>query len=232
MSQGKKYKKAAEMVDPNMLYDLDKAIELLKATSTTKFDSSCELHLKLGVDIKQAEQMVRSTVTLPNGTGKDVRVIAFVADDKVKDALAAGALKAGLDDLIEEITKGFLGFDVAVASPDVMKNLGKVAKILGTKGLMPNPKAGTVSPDIVGTIKDLKKGKVEFRTDKQAQIHNNFGKVSFDADKLKENLKTLVKAIVDVKPAGIKGTYIKGAAIATTMGPGIKLDTTKLLAEV
>jgi large subunit ribosomal protein L1 len=232
MSQGKKYKKAAEMVDPNMLYDLDKAIELLKATSTTKFDSSCELHLKLGVDVKQAEQMVRSTVTLPNGTGKDVRVIAFVADDKVKDALAAGAIKAGLDDLIEEITKGFLGFDVAVASPDVMKNLGKVAKILGTKGLMPNPKAGTVSPDIVGTIKDLKKGKVEFRTDKQAQIHNNFGKVSFDADKLKENLKALLKAIVDSKPAGVKGTYIKGAAIATTMGPGIKLDAAKLMTEL
>ncbi|MGL5831049.1 MAG: 50S ribosomal protein L1 [Candidatus Altimarinota bacterium] len=232
MSQGKKYKKAAEMVDPNMLYDLDKAIELLKATSTTKFDSSCEIHLKLGVDVKQAEQMVRSTVTLPNGTGKDVRVIAFVADEKVKDALAAGALKAGLDDLIEEITKGFLGFDVAVASPDVMKNLGKVAKILGTKGLMPNPKAGTVSPDIVGTIKDLKKGKVEFRADKQGQIHNIFGKASFDADKLKENLKTLVKAISDAKPATMKGTYIKGVAIATTMGPGIKLDTTKLMAEL
>jgi large subunit ribosomal protein L1 len=232
MSQGKKYKKAAEMVDPNTLYDLDKAIELLKATSTTKFDSSCEIHLKLGVDVKQAEQMVRSTVTLPNGTGKDVRVIAFVADDKVKDALAAGASKAGLDDLIEEITKGFLGFDVAVASPDVMKNLGKVAKILGTKGLMPNPKAGTVSPDIVGTIKDLKKGKVEFRADKQGQIHNIFGKVSFDADKLKENLKTLVKAISDAKPSTMKGTYIKTVAIATTMGPGIKLDTTKLMAEL
>jgi large subunit ribosomal protein L1 len=229
---GKNYKKAAEQVDSNKVYTLDEACELLKKTTTTKFDSSCELHIKLGVDVKQADQLVRATVALPHGTGKNVRVIAFVNENKVKEAMDAGAVKAGLDDLIEEITKGFLGFDVAVASPDVMKNLGKVAKTLGTKGLMPNPKAGTVTPDIGKTIAELKKGRVEFRTDKQGQIHNIFGKVSFSKENLKDNLKTLIKAIVDTKPAAAKGTYIQGLAVATTMGPGIKLDTASVMAEL
>lgn len=229
MKKGKKYVKAAGMVDVKKLYTVDEACELLKKTSTTKFDASCELHIKLGVDVKQADQLVRSTVPLPNGTGKEVRVIAFVSDNQVKEAKEAGAIKAGLDELIEDITKGWLDFDVAVASPDVMKNLGKVAKTLGTKGLMPNPKAGTVTPDISKTIAELKKGRVEFRTDKQGQMHNIFGKVSFTEAQLKENLKALLKAIVDTKPAGAKGTYIQSLSVATTMGPGVKLDLANAL---
>lgn len=221
---GKKLVKAMELVDNNKLYTLDEACELLKKTATTKFDSSCEIHLKLGVDTKQADQLVRSTVALPHGTGKEVRVIAFVNEDQVKEAKEAGAVKAGLEELIEEIIKGYMDFDVAVASPDVMKNLGKVAKILGTKGLMPNPKAGTVTPEIAKTIAELKKGRVEFRTDKQGQIHNVFGKVSFSAEDLKGNLKALLKAINDTKPSGVKGTYIQGLSLATTMGPGIKVS--------
>lgn len=229
MKKGKKYVKVAEMVDNSKLYTLDEACELLKKTSITKFVASCELHAKLGVDVKQADQLVRSTVALPNGTGKEVRVIAFVNDNQIKEAKEAGAIKAGLDELIEDITKGWMDFDVAVASPEVMKNLGKVAKTLGTKGLMPNPKAGTVSADIAKTIGELKKGRVEFRTDKQGQMHNMFGKVSFTEAQLKENLKALLKAIVDSKPAGAKGTYIMGLAVATTMGPGIKLDLANAL---
>ena len=227
---GKKYKKVLELVDRNKMYSLDEACELLKKTTTTKFDSSCELHIKLGVDTKQADQLVRSTVALPHGTGKEVRVIAFVNENQIKEAKEAGAIKAGLDDLIEEITKGYLDFDVAVASPEVMKNLGKVAKILGTKGLMPNPKAGTVTPEIGKTIAELKKGRVEFRTDKQGQIHNIFGKASFSTENLKANLKALVKAINDTKPATIKGTYIQGISLATTMGPGIKVDLASVMA--
>lgn len=230
--KGKNYKKAAELVDPNKVYTMDEACELLKKTSSTKFDASCELHVKLGVDVKQADQLSRSTVSLPHGTGKNVSVIAFVNENKVKEATEAGAIKAGLDELIEEISKGWLEFDVAVASPDVMKNLGKVAKTLGTKGLMPNPKAGTVTADIGKTIMELKKGRVEFRTDKQGQMHNVFGKVSFSAGDLKENLKTLLKAIMDAKPATAKGTYVMGLSVATTMGPGIKLDTSSALSEL
>jgi large subunit ribosomal protein L1 len=232
MSKGKKYKQVAELVDRNKFYTLDEACELLKKTTTTKFDASCELHAKLGVDVKVAEQLVRSTVSLPNGTGKNVRVIAFVNENQVKEAKEAGAIKAGLDDLIEEITKGFMDFDVAVASPEVMKNLGKVAKTLGTKGLMPNPKAGTVTPDIGKTIAELKKGRVEFRTDKQGQMHNIFGKASFTQEQLKQNLKALLKAIIDHKPSGTKGNYIQGLAVATTMGPGIKIDAVSALQEL
>lgn len=228
--KGKNYKKVSELVDRNKVYSLDEACELLKKTSTTKFDASCELHVKLGVDVKQAEQLVRSTVALPHGTGKDVRVIAFVNENQVNEAKEAGAIRAGLDELIEEIMKGWLDFDVAVASPEVMKNLGKVAKTLGTKGLMPNPKAGTVTADIGKTIKELKKGRVEFRTDKQGQMHNTFGKVSFSAEDLKGNLKALVKAIVDSKPSAAKGTYIVSLSVATTMGPGIKVDTASVMA--
>jgi len=230
--RGKNYKKVMDLVDRSKLYTLDEACELLKKTATTKFDSSCELHLKLGVDVKVADQLVRSTVSLPNGTGKDVRVIAFVNDNQIKEAKEAGAVKAGLEDLIEEITKGYMDFDVAVASPEVMKNLGKVAKTLGTKGLMPNPKAGTVTTDIAKTIGELKKGRVEFRTDKQGQMHNTFGKVSFTQEQLKQNLKALLKAIIDLKPSGTKGTYVQTLAVATTMGPGIKIDTTSALQEL
>lgn len=230
--QGKKYIKVKELVDMNKAYSISEACELLKKTATTKFDSSCELHIKLGVDTKQADQLVRSTVALPHGTGKEVRVIAFVNDNQIKEAKDAGAVKAGLDELIEEILKGYMNFDVAVASPEVMKNLGKIAKILGTKGLMPNPKAGTVTPEVGKTIAELKKGRVEFRTDKQGQLHNNFGKVSFSASDLEGNLKAILKAIVDTKPQGVKGTYIQGISLATTMGPGVKVDVSSALSSL
>lgn len=230
MTKGKKYQKVSELVDSKKAYELNEAISLLKKTSITKFDSSCEVHLKLGVNVTKADQLVRSTVELPHGTGKEVRVIAFVNENQVKEAKEAGAIKAGLDELIEDITKGFLGFDVAVASPDVMKNLGKIAKILGIKGLMPNPKAGTVTTDIGNTIKSLKKGRVEFRTDKLGQIHNSFGKVSFNEDQLRDNLKVLLKAIHEAKPAAAKGTFIKNISLATTMGPGITLNINTILA--
>ncbi len=229
---GKKYREVADLVDKNQVYSLEEALDLLKKTATTKFDSSCEAHIKLGVDVRQADQIVRSTVTLPHGTGKDIRIIAFVPDNKEKEALAAGAIKAGLAELIEEINKGWLDFDLAVASPECMKDLGKIAKVLGPKGLMPNPKAGTVSPDIAKTIEELKKGKIEFKTDKNGQVHNTFGKVSFSDDQLKDNLKTLLKAIQDAKPSAAKGTYVKSISLATTMGPGINLDISKAMSEL
>lgn len=228
---GKKYRNAKKLLEkPN--YTLSEAVELLKKTSTTKFDSSCEVHMNMGLDPKQADQLLRGTVALPNGTGKTVRVIAFVSEANARAAKAAGATEAGLDDLIDKIVKGWLDFDVAVATPDVMKNLGKVAKILGQKGLMPNPKAGTVTPDPAKTIGEVMKGKVEFRMDKLANVHNIFGKVSFDGPKLEENLKAYLRGVIQSKPAGAKGIFIKTMTVTTTMGPGIKLDVNKTLAEV
>jgi len=221
---------AAKLLEGKTVYTLDEAVALLKKTSTTKFDSSCEVHMRLGVDPTHAEQMVRSTVALPNGTGRTVRVIAFVNEDKAKEAKSAGADKAGMEDLIEDITKGWLEFDVAVATPDAMKSLGKIAKILGTKGLMPNPKAGTVTTDIGKTIGEIKKGKVEYRTDKQAQIHQIFGKASFGEQQLKENFVAFVKAVSDNKPVAVKGTYIKNISVANSMGPGITLDIPSVMA--
>lgn len=230
MAHGKKYKEALKVLEGKETVTLDEAAALLKKTSTTKFDSSCEVHIRLGIDPTQADQLIRSTIALPHGTGKTVRVVAFVPDDKVKEAKEAGAIKAGLDDLIEEITKGWLEFDIAVATPDVMKNLGKIAKILGTKGLMPNPKAGTVTPDVGKTIGEITKGRVEYRTDKLGQIHNIFGKVSFSEEHLKGNLVALLKAINDSKPAAVKGAFIQNISVATSMGPGIKLDMPSVMA--
>lgn len=227
---GKKYREAVKKLEGVTSCDLEQAIKLLKQTATTKFDSSCEIHVRLGVDVTQADQMVRSTISLPHGTGKAVRVIAFVSDDKAKEAKAAGAIKAGMDELIEEIVKGFLDFDVAIATPDAMKSLGKVARILGTKGLMPNPKAGTVTMEVAKTIAEIKKGRVEFRTDKLGQIHQIFGKVSFSEDQLKDNLKAFIRIISETKPSAVKGTYIQNISVATTMGPGMKLDLPKVMA--
>ncbi len=220
---GKKYVEASKLVE-NKAYTIDEAIELLKKTSVTKFDASCEVHLSMDLDPTQAEQNIRTTVQLPNGTGKEIRVVAFVSEDQIKDAKAAGASEAGTEDLISKIESGWVDFDIAVASPDQMKNLGKIAKILGQKRLMPSPKSGTVTPEIVKTIQALKKGKIELRIDKNANLHNIFGKISFDSAKLIENLKTIIKAVLDVKPQGVKGLYIKSITITTTMGPGIHLD--------
>lgn len=225
---GKKYREAEKLVDRDKKYTVDEAIDLLKQTSTAKFDASCEIHMRLGLDPTKADQMVRGTVTLPHGTGKTLRVAAFVPEDKVKEAKSAGATEAGTEDLIEKVAKGWLEFDIAVATPDMMKSLGKVAKTLGQKGLMPNPKSGTVTPDPAKVIKELMTGKIEYRIDKQSIIHNIFGKVSFEEAKLKENLQKFVKAIIEAKPSGGKGTYVRSASVSTTMGPGISLDVTTL----
>lgn len=221
---GKKYRAVLEKIKTNKVYTLEEAATLIKQTSPAKFDATVEVHMHLTIDPAQADQTLRSTVSLPHGTGKETRVIAFVDDSHVKEAMTAGAIKAGSDELIEEINKGWLDFDVAVAQPDMMKKLGKVARTLGQKGLMPNPKAGTVTNDISKTIAEVKKGKVEFRNDKSANLHNAIGKVSFTEVQIKENLETYVKAIVAARPAGAKGNFIKTASLATTMGPGIKFD--------
>ena len=225
---GKKYLAAKQMVTKE-IYTVAEAMALLPNTSPTKFDASAELHVQLGIDPKKSDQNVRSTVALPHGTGKKVRVIAFVPEERVKEAKTAGAEKAGNDDLIEEILKGFLDFDVAVATPDMMKSLGKVAKILGQIGLMPNPKAGTVTPDISKTIEQIKKGQVEFRVDKFSVVHNMFGKVSFGEKALQENFLSLMKAIMDAKPATLKGTYLQKVSVATTMGPGMNVAVASVM---
>ncbi len=209
-------------------YPLDEAVALLTQVSTTKFDGTAEVHVVLYTDPAQGDQQVRSTISLPHGTGKDVRVIAIVPEDRVKEVQAAGAVKAGEANLISEIEKGKIDFDVVVAVPSVMKNLGKVAKILGQKGLMPSPKAGTVTDDPVRVIQELKKGRIEFRTDKQSIIHSIFGKISFGNDKLKENLRTLLQAIIDARPSSLKGDFVKSITITPTMGPGIRVDLKSL----
>ncbi len=180
--------------------------------------------MKLGIDPKQAEEQIRSTVSLPHGTGRTVRVIAFVSDEKVKDAMGAGALEAGNTDLIEKIEKGWLDFDVAVATPDMMKDLAKIARVLGQAGLMPNPKSGTVTTDIVRTVDEIRKGQVEFRNDKLANLHNVVGKVSFGSEKLLENIRAYLKAVLEKKPEKMKGNYVLSITLASTMGPGIKVE--------
>lgn len=228
--RGKKYQEAKKLVEKEA-YTLDEALELLKKTSTTKFDSSCEVHFNLGVDPTQAEENIRTSVNLPNGTGKDIKIAAFVAEESVDAAKAAGASEAGTVDLIAKIEKGWTGFDIAVATPDQMKHIGKVAKILGQKRLMPSPKAGTVTPDFEKVIEELKKGKVEVRVDKEGNLHNIFGKVSYEDAKLKENLTTLIKAVMDVKPSSIKGVYVGSITLTTSMGPGVPLDSNAAIAE-
>lgn len=224
MKRSKNYKAALEELKGKKSYIIDEAIPLLLKTAKVKFDSTCEIHLKLNIDPKQADQLVRFTVSLPNGTGKDVKIIAFVPDNKAKECTSAGAFKAGDAELIDEVSKGFTDFDVAIASPDMMRQLGKVAKILGQKGLMPNPKAGTVTPDVVSAIKEIKKGKIEIKNDKLGNLHNIFGKVSFGEEKLLENLKTYLKSINENKPSGVKGVFISSIHLTTTMGPSIRLE--------
>ncbi len=229
MSHGKKYTAALAKVEAGKLYPLSEAAALVKETSTTKFDSSIEIHLNLGIDPTQAEQMLRSTVALPHGTGKKVRVVAFVTDDKVKEALDAGAIEAGSNELIEKIEKGWLEFDTAVATPDMMKNLARVARQLGQAGLMPNPKSGTVTPNISGVIADLIRGQVEFRNDKQGNLHNIVGKASFDAKKLEENIASYLKAVSEKKPAAVKGTFINTITLCASMGPAVKVEVNATL---
>ncbi len=232
MKHGKKYRAMLEKIEEDKLHTIEEACELVKETSVTSFDSSVEIHLNLGIDPKQAEQQMRDTVALPHGTGKEVRVVAFVGDDKIKEATGAGAVKAGNEDLIADIEKGWLDFDVAVATPDMMKDLGKIARTLGQKGLMPNPKAGTVTQDVAKTIEEIRKGKVEFRNDKNGNLHNLVGKVSFDAAALTENVRTYLKAIVEHKPKEMKGTFIKSITLTTTMGPAVRVDHVNSIKEL
>ncbi|WP_282926598.1 50S ribosomal protein L1 [Helcococcus kunzii] len=226
---GKRYKEVANLVDKENLYELSEAVSLVKKAATAKFDETVELHLKLGVDSRHADQQVRNTVVLPNGTGKDVRVAVFAKGEKVNEALEAGADFAG-EDLIAKIqNEGWLDFDVAIATPDMMGQIGRVARILGPRGLMPNPKTGTVTLELEKAIKEAKSGKVEYRTDKQNIVHVAVGKASFTEEALKENLETLIRSIVKDKPASSKGKYLRSVTLTSTMGPGIKLNTARLM---
>jgi len=221
--RGKKYTEKAALVDQDKKYDLLEAVELLPKVSTVKFDATAEIHIKINADTTQADQLVRTTVALPNGTGKTVRIAAFVADDQADAAKKAGADIAGISTLLPLIEQEKIDFDIAIASPDVMKDLGKIAKTLGQRGLMPNPKAGTVTQDIAKTIDELKKGRIECKMDKQGIIHAVFGKASFGTEKLLQNLEALLAAINEAKPVGIKGNYIQSITITPSMGPGIKV---------
>jgi len=227
--KGKNYRASLDKLKGKEFYSLDEAIKLLKETSTVKFDATAELHFNLNMDVKKTEQAVRGTVTLPHGSGKTLKIAAVVTDDKVKAAKAAGAAAAGMEDLVEELGKGKIDYDIIVAMPATMKNLGKVAKILGQKGMMPNPKSGTVTDDIEKTIKELMSGRVEYRNDKEGNVHTIFGKLSFKEEELENNLKTVLKAVKNAKPSTVKGTFINSITIASTMGPGIKLKVNETL---
>lgn len=231
MARSKNYKKSLEQISKKESYNLEEAIALLKKASTTKFNGTAEIHLNLNIDPTQADQTIRSTVSLPHGTGKKLKIAAIVPDEKVKVAKDAGATAAGME-LIAEFEKGKIEYDVIVATPDVMKSLGKVAKILGQKGMMPNPKSGTVSPDIAKIIGELVKGRVEIRNDKEGNIHAVFGKVGFKDSELLDNLRVFLQSIRDAKPTGVKGTYINSVTINPTMGPGIKIDFKTVMGEL
>lgn len=222
---GKKYNAAIAKVDISKEYSLEDAVKLVPETATAKFDETVDMAVRLGVDTKQSDQMVRGAVVLPNGTGKKIRVLVFAKGEKEKDAKDAGADFIGGEDLIEKVSKGWLDFDTIIATPDMMGAVGKLGKILGPKGLMPNPKLGTVTFDVARAVKDAKAGKVEFKVDKGGNIHVQAGKVSFGAQKLKENLTALLDSIIKAKPSTSKGIYLRNITISATMGPGIKIDT-------
>ena len=230
MFRGKKYKEIAKQIDKATLYDPKEGLELICKTASAKFDETVELHVKLGVDSRHADQQVRGAIVLPNGTGKTARVLVFAKGDKADAAREAGADYVGDMDMVEKIQKeNWFDFDVVVASPDMMGVVGRLGKILGPKGLMPSPKAGTVTPDVAKAVKEVKAGKVEYRLDKTNIIHCPIGKVSFGADKLFENYSALIGAIIKAKPAAAKGQYIKSCVAASTLGPGVKMNAAKQL---
>ena len=222
--RGKRYKALLEKFDKYTEYPVKEAIKLVKDLATAKFDETVELHMKMGIDPKKPDQNIRSSVVLPHGTGKNVRVLVFAEGPKAEEARQAGADYVGSDDLIEKIKNGWLDFDVAIATPDQMRKVSKVARILGPRGLMPNPKAGTVTNDLASAIKEFKAGKIEFRNDKTGNLHIPIGKASFDEEKLLENLKAALNAVLAAKPSSAKGVYIKKMVLAPTMGPGVRVD--------
>lgn len=229
MKRGKRYNEAAKLVDRSVLYDTTTGIDLVIKTASAKFDESVEAHIKLGVDGRHADQQVRGAVVLPHGTGKKMRVLVFAKGDKAKEAEEAGADYVGGEELIPKIQNdGWLDFEVVVATPDMMGVVGRLGRVLGPKGLMPNPKAGTVSMDVKKAIEDIKAGKIEYRLDKTNIIHVPIGKVSFGTDKLLDNLHTLMSAVIKAKPAAAKGQYLRSVAVTSTMGPGVKLNTAKI----
>ena len=225
---GKKYRAIATKVDRTKLYELDEAMALVGQTGPAKFDESVDVAIKLGVNPRHADQMVRGACVLPHGTGKTVRVVVFAKGDKIREAEEAGADRVGGDDMVDDIKKGWMEFDKAIATPDMMGSVGKIGRILGPRGLMPNPKVGTVTFEVGQAVREAKAGKIEFRVDKAGIIHAGVGKRSFDPQKLRENILALVEVLLRIKPATAKGQYVRGVAVATTMGPGIKMDPTQV----
>ena len=226
---GKNYRASAELVDKSKLYESTEAVALVCQTAKAKFDETVELHIRLGVDSRHADQQVRGAIVLPNGTGKTVRTLVFARGDKADAARAAGADYVGAEDMVQKIqTENWFDFDVVIASPDMMGVIGRLGKVLGPQGLMPNPKAGTVTPDVARAVQEAKAGKIEYRLDKTNIIHCPIGKVSFGPEKLMENFNALVGAVIKAKPAAAKGQYIKSCVVATTMGPGVKVNYAKL----
>lgn len=223
-THGKQYRQAVAALEPGRLYDPASAVSLARQTSWTKFDAAIEAHVRLGVDPRHADQMVRSSVVLPHGTGKTKRIAVFAIGEKAREALDAGADVVGGEDLVKQVNAGQLDFDVALATPDVMPMVGRLGKILGPRGLMPNPKSGTVTFDIGRAVRDVQGGRVEFRVDRSGIIHSAIGKASFDDDKLRDNFAALMEAIVRAKPSAAKGTYVRTVTLAATMGPGVRVD--------
>ena len=226
-TRGKKYKEAIKLVDRQKRYDnIQEAMEIVKSMTSTKFDASVDVAVRLGVDPRHADQMVRGAVVLPHGIGKTVRVVVFASGEKEKEAREAGADFVGADDLVQKIADGWLDFDKAIATPDMMGKVGRLGRVLGPRGLMPNPKVGTVTMDVARAVKETKAGRVEFRVEKAGIVHAPIGRVSFDADKLADNFKAFIEVINKLKPATTKGVYIKSVTVSSTMSPGVKLDNT------
>ncbi|WP_129408783.1 50S ribosomal protein L1 [Marinitoga lauensis] len=228
---GKRYLEAKKLIDREKFYTLDEALEIIPKLATAKFDESIELHMVLGIDPRKNDQQVRGNISLPHGTGKKVRVLVFAKGDKVKEALDAGADYAGSDEFIQKVQGGWTDFDVAIATPDMMREIGRLGKILGPRGLMPSPKSGTVTNDVADAVKDFKAGKIEVRNDKTGNLHIAVGKKSFETDKLKENIVEALQQIEKMRPSGAKGKFIRKVSLAPTMGPGLKLNVSEFLTE-
>jgi large subunit ribosomal protein L1 len=228
----KRYNELRKLVDRDKLYNVDEALDLAKKVANAKFDETVELHVKTNIDYRKSDQQIRSTISLPHGTGKEVKVLVFAKGEKAEEAKEAGADYVGAEELAEKIQKeNFLDFDVAIATPDMMKVIGKLGRVLGPRGLMPNPKAGTVTENVADAVKEFKKGRLEVRTDKTGNLHIPIGKASFEKDKLKENLKSAYEQVLNLRPAGVKGNFIKKTVLSTTMGPGIKIEPSSISEE-